>query len=149
MQLVGELQTSVTLDAPLQEKEHMSVPPRPVSVSDGGFTLNPQLLQMFPQLQHSQLLNIARHKEVYLELAGAPLHYGTDVRTGRDILIYDISLTCGGVDITTAEFLTLLDQLCCYISLTTPLQQLDASRPYGPQIRGIAAATDLSACALP
>lgn len=148
MQLVGELQTSVTLDAPLQEKEHMSVPPRPVSVSDGGFTLNPQLLQMFPQLQHSQLLNIARHKEVYLELAGAPLHYGTDVRTGRDILIYDISLTCGGVDITAAEFLTLLDQLCCYISLTTPPQQLDASRPYGPQIRGIAAATDLSACAL-
>ncbi|EFO64331.1 Hypothetical protein GLP15_1207 [Giardia lamblia P15] len=138
----------MTLDAPLQEKEHISVPPRPVSVSDGGFTLNPQLLQTFPQLQHSQLLNITRHKEVYLELAGAPLHYGTDVRTGRDVLIYDIYLTCGGADITTVEFLNLLDQLCCYVSLTTPPQQIDTLRPYGPQIRAIATNTNLSTCVL-
>lgn len=147
MQTVGELQVSVALDAPLHEKEHTSVPPRPVSVSDGSFTFGSQLLQTFPQLQHSQLLNITRHKEIYLELAGAPIHYGTDVRTGRDILIYDVSLTCGGVDITTIEFLNLLDQLCCYISLTTPPQQLDPSRPYGPQIRTIVATVaELSTC---
>lgn len=148
MQQAGELQTSAILEAPSHEKEHALVPPRPVSVSDGGFTFSSQLLQMFPQLQHSQLLNITRHKEIYLELTSAPIHYGSDVRTGRDVLIYDISLSCGGVDVATTEFLNLVDQLCCYISLTTPPPQLDASRPYDPQIKAISTASDLSVCAL-
>lgn len=148
MQQAGELQTSAILEAVSHEKEHTSVPPRPTSVSDGGFTFSSQLLQVFPQLQNSQLLNITRHKEIYLELAGAPIHYGSDVRTGRDILIYDVPLSFGGTDIAITEFLNLVDQLSCYISLTTHLPQIDASRPCGPQIKAISAATDLSTCAL-